>query len=313
MTICKYISTFKHSLEELDLRECYWLKGASLSSALQKCRKLKSLNVVGCDVTKKTICSVLKLNEHIKTLEWSITLSDLYSTADAVPISLRDDCREFVAHFCRELVDVFAGLDSLTIRFPVHPGHLRSEIPFLVIINFGVPVICSGLHLKKFKLQWFENRRNFNCVEILIEGGGFQFPKSCLNGSEPLCSLKTMALGALAYQLEYGMLQTFLLPDNPYIQAPFWGDGFKKLEHQTSVGNMDLGALHLQDSACLSAILGVQSLRYLNLAGLNINCHLLQVIATTSPNLECLNLQDCVGCLEPVSITGSQDMKDFLE
>ena len=302
MTVGKYISTFEHSLEELDLGECYWLKGASLSSALQKCRKLKSLNVVGCDVSKKTICSVLKRNEHIKTLEWSITLSDLYSTADAVPISLRDDYREFIAHFCGQLVDAFTGLDCLTIRFPVHPGHLRNEIPFLVIVNFGVPIICSGLSLKKFKLQWFENGRNaFNCVEILIEGSGFQFPKCCLNGSEPLCSLKKMALSALAYQLECGMLQTFLLPDNPYIRSPFWGDGFKKLECKTSIGNMDLGALYLQDSACLSAILSVQSLRYLNLAGLNINGHLLQVIATTSPNLECLNLQDCVGCFEPVS------------
>ena len=312
MTICKYISTFKHSLEELDLQECYWLKGAPLSCALQKCRKLKSLNVMGCDVTKKTICSVLKLNEHIRTLEWSIKLSDVHCTA--VPSSSVEACKEFLTHFCHGLADAFAGLDCLTIRFPVPPVHFGTSVPFTIIINSGVPFICSGLCLKKFQLQWFEFPKNaFHCVEIVIEGSGFQFPKSdvssWLNGTESICSLKYMTFSALVCQLDCGVLQTFLLPDNLYIRSPLQGDSFKKLESKTSVVNMDLGALRLQDSACLSAILSVQSLRYLNITGLNVDGHLLQVIATTSPNLEFLNLQDCIACLEPVSI--SQDVKGF--
>ena len=65
--ICKYISKYKHSLQKLNLQECYWLKGSALSTALQKCRKLKSLNVLGCSVSKKTLCSVLKLNSNLTT------------------------------------------------------------------------------------------------------------------------------------------------------------------------------------------------------------------------------------------------------
>ncbi|KAJ7390315.1 F-box and leucine-rich repeat protein 18 [Desmophyllum pertusum] len=107
--ICKYINKFKHSLQELNLQECYWIEGRALSSALQKCRTLTSLNVLGCSVTKKNLCSVLKQNGNIRSLAWSIQASDLrLITSPSHPTPL---FREFLVSFCSELAIVFTGLD----------------------------------------------------------------------------------------------------------------------------------------------------------------------------------------------------------
>ena len=297
------------------MRECYWLKGGPLSSALQKCRKLIYLNVMGCDVTKKTICSVLKLNSNLRTLEWSINSCDLYLRAP--PVS-REDFKELLISFCSGLAEAFSGLECLAIRFPLLLAQFKIYVP--VIINLGVPVICSELCLKKFTLQWLEVAENaFQCVEFVMEGSGFQFQKSdfslYLNTREPLCSLPLnnlyqVLLNAVASELDRDTLQTVLLPYTLFIQTPEWGNHFKIMEVETSIVNLDLGALSLRDSDCLTAILSLQSLRYLNLSGMNISGHLLQLIATSSPNLEILNLQGCSGCLEPVSI--SQRGKHYL-
>jgi len=260
---------------------------------------------MGCDVTKKTICSVLKLNSNLRTLEWSINSCDLYLRAP--PVS-REDFKELLISFCSGLAEAFSGLECLAIRFPLLLAQFKIYVP--VIINLGVPVICSELCLKKFTLQWLEVAENaFQCVEFVIEGSGFQFQKSdfslYLNTREPLCSLPLnnlyqVLLNAVASELVRDTLQTVLLPYTLFIQTPEWGNHFKIMEVETSIVSLDLGALSLWDSDCLTAILSLQSLRYLNLSGMNISGHLLQLIATSSPNLEILNLQGCSGCLEPI-------------
>ena len=120
LVICSYISKFKHCLEEVNLLECYWLKGALLSNALQKCRKLTSLNVLGCDITKRTICSVLKLN-NLKRLDWSVSCFDL-NFNDIVGSNRNDLLKKVLTSFCSELSGAFSGLDSLTVRFPLFHG-----------------------------------------------------------------------------------------------------------------------------------------------------------------------------------------------
>ena len=307
--ICKYISKYKHSLQELNLQECYWLKGGALSSALQKCRKLKSLNVLGCSVSKKSLCSVLKLNSNLTTLAWSITASDLYLPPS--PIS-RETFRDIMASFCRGLATGFAGLDQVMIRFPLLVDNLKFFVPFL--LNLGMPLICHELSLKRFALQWFDvTERAVQCVEIVIEGSGLQFQKgkkltdSFTNHQHSrdhyLTGLQAMSLRAAGRELEHGTLRTFVLPHFDYfVQSDDCKEHLERLGAKSSIVNMDLGALGKQDPDCLTTILGAQSLRYLNLTGMNIVGHMLQVIATSSPNLKILNLQDCRNCLTPVSL-----------
>lgn len=310
-TICKYISKYKHSLQVLNLQECYWLKGGALSSALQKCRKLTSLNVLGCSVSKKTLCSVLKLNSNLTTLAWSITASDLY--LPPTPIS-RETFRDIMVSFCRGLATGFAGLDQLMIRFPVLVDKLKFFVPF--VLNLGMPLICRELSLKRFALQWFDvTERAIQCVEIVIEGSGLQFQKGeqvtvSLSNTTPqynhdhhLTGLQAMSLRAAGPELERGTLHTFVLPHFDYfVQSDNCNEHIEKLATKSSIVNMDLGALGKQDPDRLTAILSAQSLRYLNLTGMDIIGHMLQVIATSSPNLKILNLQDCRNCLTPVSL-----------
>ena len=147
-TICKYISKYKHSLQELYLQECYWLKSGALSSALQKCRKLTSLNVLGCSVSKKTLCSVLKRNSNLTTLAWSIVASDLYLPPSPIP---RELFRDIMLSFCGGLATGFTSLDRLMIRFPLLVENLKLFVPF--VLNLGMPLICRELSLKRFALQ----------------------------------------------------------------------------------------------------------------------------------------------------------------
>ena len=313
-TICKYISKYKHSLQELNLQECYWLKGGALSSALQKCRKLTSLNVLGCSVTKKTLCSVLKLNSNLTALVWSITVSDLFLPPS--PIS-REIFRDIMVSFCRGLATGFTGLDRLTIRFPMLVDNLKFFVPF--VLNLGMPLICRELSLKQFALQWFDvTERAVQCVDIVIEGSDLQFQQrkqltvSSSNNmpqyshdqhSSDLTGLQAMSLRAAGPELERGTLRTFVLPHFDYfVQSDNCNDHIERLATKSSIVHMDLGALGKQDPDRLATILGAHSLRYLNLTGMNIVGNMLQVIATSSPNLKILNLQDCRNCLTPVSL-----------
>ena len=311
VTICKYISKYKHSLQELNLQECYWLKAGVLSSALQKCRKLTSLNVLGCSVTKKTLCSVLKLNSNLTTLAWSITAGDLHLPPS--PIS-RESFRDIMVSFCRGLATGFTNLDRLMIRFPVLVDNLKFFVPF--VLNLGMPLICRELCLKRFALQWFDvTDRAIQCVEIVIEGSDLQFqqrkqPTVSPSNNFPQDSqdhhftrLQAMSLRAAGPELERGTLHTFVLPHFDYfVQSDDCNEHIKSLATKSSIVNMDLGALGKQDPDRLTTILSAQSLKYLNLTGMNIVGHMLQVIATSSPNLEILNLQDCRNCLTPVSL-----------
>lgn len=303
--ICQYISKFKHSLQELNLQECYWLKGVDLSSALQKCRKLTSLNALGCNVTKKTLCSVLKQNNNLKTLAWSVSSKDLYSPPH--PVST-ETLRDLLQSFCNGLSTAFQGLDHLTIRFPVLFGNFKILMP--LILNLGMPVICSKLCLKKFALQWLDvTEKVIQCVEIVIEGSGSQFPQKevsiFFSNDTPIChqlltSLQTRAAGS---ELERGTLRTFVLPFTVLLLSDSYHEHIKGLATTSSIVNLDLGVLSLEEPDSLMSILSTQqSLRYLNLTGIMINGHVLQVIAASSPNLEFLNLQDCRDCLTPVSL-----------
>lgn len=307
-TICNYISKYKHSLQELNLQECYWLKGGALSSALQKCRKLTSLNVLGCSVTKKTLCSVLKLNNNLTTLAWSISASDLY--LPPAPIS-RETFRDILVSFCRGLATALTGLDQLTIQFPVLVHRLKIFVPF--VLNLGMPIICSALSLKRFVVEWFDvTDRAVQCVEIVIEGSGLQFQQReqltvSLSNDLPQCrhhltGLQAMSLRAAGPELERGTLHTFVLPHYNFVQSDNCNEQIKRLATKSSIVNMDLGALGSQDPDCLITILSANSLRYLNLTGMNITGHMLQAIATSSPNLKFLNLQDCRECVTPVSL-----------
>ena len=306
--ICQYINKFKHSLQELNLQECYWLKGVDLSSALQKCRKLTCLNVLGCNVTKKTLCSVLKQNSNLKTLAWSVSSKDLYLPPRLV---LRETFNELLQSFGNGLSTAFQGLDNLTIRFPVLLGECKVRAPLIPI--FGMPVICSKLCLKKFALQWLDVREKaVQCVEIVIEGSGWQFPQKDVSiyfsNDTPICrqlltSLQTMSLRAAGSELERGTLRTFVLPFNVYLLFDNYHEHIKRLATASSIVNLDLGVLSFEIPDSLMSILSAQqSLRYLNLTGIMINGHVLQVIANSSPNLESLNLQDCRDCLTPVSL-----------
>ena len=310
-TICKYISKYKHSVRELNLQECYWLKSGALSSALQKCRNLTSLNVLGCSISKKILCSVLKLNNNLTTLAWSITASDLYLPPSPI---LRETFRDIMVSFCRGLATGFSGLNRLMIRFPVLVDKLKFFVPF--ILNLGMPLICRELNLKRFALQWFDvTERAIQCVEIVLEGSSLQFQKGKqetvpLSNTIPeysddhhLTGLQAMSLRAAGPELERGTLHTLVLPHFEYfVQSDNCNEHIEKLATKSSIVNMDLGALGKQDPDRLTTILGAQALRYLNLTGMNIIGHMLQVIATSSPNLKILNLQDCRNCLTPVSL-----------
>ena len=308
LVICSYISKFKHSLEEVNLLECYWLKGTLLSNALQKCRKLTSLNVLGCDITKKTICSVLKLN-NLKRLEWSVSCYDL-NFNDIVGSNRNDLLKKVLISFCSELSGAFSGLDSLTVRFPLFHG--TSKFSFRWIIKFGVPLICSELGLKKFTVEWVDEVGKFiHFLKISIEGSRFQFQKndlakisdpSILDGFNglPLLDLHEMTCNAIKTLLGNEALSTFLLP---YDHSDQKYTSFEKLETKPCLVNLDVPLQFLDATSSKSPHFSEHALRYLNLARIrSIDGHLLQVIASSSPNLEILNLQDCTGCLEPVSI-----------
>lgn len=292
-------------MEDLNLQDCYWVKGGPLSIALQRCRKLKSLNVIGCEVSKKTICSILKLNENLKILEWSFNCDDLQTVASSLPGNQRN---KLLMTFCSELNQAFKKLECLTITFLTwrNPPFQNTDNSIMVtLINFGMAIICSELCLKKFKLQWIEIKESpCYCVEIAVEGNGVLYQKSDSSYSPdgslqdecpPLSfKLKEMLLTALTSQLNCGKVHSFIFP-YWVTKGPIhrYFSHVKKMENVTSVTNINLGAFDVVGSAIVPAILSKQTLRYLNLAGLKFDGHLLQVVATSSPNLEVLNLHNC--------------------
>ena len=269
---------------------------------------------MGCDISKKTICSVLKLNSNLKSLEWSVNRCDF-----SHPFASREfteEIKKVLFSFCNGLVGALSGLDCLTICFP--PVLPEFRLTADVIKNFGVPYICSELCLKKLSLQWLHVAgKSVCCFEIAIKGSRFQLHKSDfaklnhLNALEPphnlpLTDINGMAVNTMLSAIEHhdGTMHTFLMPHNSFNEIC---SSLEKLKTKTCLVNLDVGFNFMDISANLtSAALCLHSLRYLNLKGTNINGHLLQVIATSSSNLEILNLQDCSGCLVPVSITCSQ-------
>lgn len=289
-------------MEELNLQDCYWVKGGPLSIALQRCHKLKSLNVIGCEVSKKAICSILKSNENLKILEWSLNCDDLPTAILSHPRDQRN-----IVTFCTDLNQAFKKLECLTITFLKWTSQLFQNTANMMatLINFGMVIICSELCLKKFKLQWVDIKESpCYCFEIAMEGNGVLYQNSDFSLSSggslqyeywPVSfKLKEMLLTALTSQLNCGKVHSFLFPHwvtrgsvDEYISHA------KKMENVTSVTNINLGALHKVGSAIVLAILSKQPLRYLNLTGLKFDGHLLQVVATSSPNLEVLNLHNC--------------------
>ncbi|XP_068733228.1 F-box/LRR-repeat protein 18-like isoform X1 [Montipora capricornis] len=297
LAVCKYISKFKHSLEDLNLQDCYWLKTGPLSSALQTCRKLRSLNVMGCEVSKKTICSVFKNNKNVSTLEWSLNYDDMYTSTTSLS---RNQELKLLTSFCGELNQAFKGLDRLTIAICLTRKNAQ------LMNNSAVPIICRGLCLRKFTLQWTEIRGGpCSCFELAIEGSRSLFEnQSCSGEHLPERSvvfsskLKEIFLVALASQRDCGKLHSFLFPYWATMEPPSLYINHLQILEDVSLTNIDLGDLRVCDSTLLSAILSKQTLHYLNLCGLKIDGHLLQVVATSSPNLKVLNLHNCVGCFE---------------
>ncbi|XP_068685829.1 F-box/LRR-repeat protein 18-like isoform X2 [Montipora foliosa] len=297
LAVCKYISKFKHSLEDLNLQDCYWLKTGPLSSALQTCQKLRSLNVMGCEVSKKTICSVFKNNKNVTTLEWSLNYDDMYTSTTSLS---RNQELKLLTSFCGELNQAFKGLDRLTIVICLTQKNAQ------LINNSAVPIICRGLCLRKFTLQWTEIRGGpCSCFELAIEGSRSLFEnQSCSGEHLPERSvvfsskLKEMFLVALASQRDCGKLHSFLFPYWATMEPPSLYINHLQILEDVSLTNIDLGDLRVCDSTLLSAILSKQTLHYLNLCGLKIDGHLLQVVATSSPNLKVFNLHNCVGCFE---------------
>lgn len=243
---------------------------------------------MGCNVTKKTICSVLKLNESITSLEWSVNSRDLPIPK---PCMTREVAWELKLGYCNGLSDAFAGLDCLTICFPMFL--LRFKAFFHFLINVGVPLICSELCLKKLKLQWFDVGENVvHCFEVVIkgsiEGSSFQFKKSFspkLNVGEPIPIHQCLKFFEMLSQPDCVTLHSsvFLHPHNP----------------KGSLVDMDPG-ISYNDLTDMPSI--IASLQYLNFSGRDTNGHVLQLIATLAPHLQFVNLQDCCGCLKPVSI-----------
>lgn len=301
--ICNYISKFKHSLQELNLQECYWIKGALLSSTLQKCRKLTSLNLLGCSVTKKTLCSLLKLNANLKTLAWSMNEKDLPIGSHLEGYTL-GVFHGLLLSFCSGLSEAFKGLDSLTIRLP-------NIYVTALIVNQGIPIICSELHLKAFTLQWIDVSGSYrsHCPKLSIEGSEIQFCRRETEIDFAGLSVIGEARKSINHGLESGTFHTFIVPSsfqfldrNRDICEKF----MKTVGNRSSIVNLKLGALALNeyDVDCLMTVLSMQwqALVYLNLSGFVISGHFLQIIATSSPNLEILNLQNCSDCFTPVSL-----------
>ena len=69
--ICKYIKTFKSSIESLNLEDCYWIEASHLKEALLTCKNLRCLNIFGCDVSGKTVLKLLKCNVDLTEIRWS--------------------------------------------------------------------------------------------------------------------------------------------------------------------------------------------------------------------------------------------------
>ncbi|PFX18549.1 F-box/LRR-repeat protein 18-like [Stylophora pistillata] len=296
--ICNYIGKFKHSIQELNLRDCYWIKGAILSRTLQNCRKLTFLNVLGCSVTKKTLCSLLKLNANLKTLAWSMSKRDLphsdTCTSDRV-------FKGILLSFCSGLSEAFKGLDSLTIRLPCF-------YDTCFIVDQGIPIICSELHLKSFTLQWIDTsgRLSSSCPKLAIEGSEIQFQRREKGIIYDGYSIIGEARESIIHELESGTLRTFIVPTSHpltnYRNHDICENFVKTVGNRSSIVNLKLGVLDLKDVDCLTAILSFQwqTLVYLNLSNLVITGHFLQAIATSSPNLEILNVQNCSGCFTPI-------------
>ena len=180
-----------------------------------------------------------------------------------------------------------------------------------LIVNQGIPIICSELHLKAFTLQWIDVSGSYrsHCPKLSIEGSEIQFCRRETEIDFAGLSVIGEARKSINHGLESGTFHTFIvsssfqfLDRNRDICEKF----MKTVGNRSSIVNLKLGALALNeyDVDCLMTVLSMQwqALVYLNLSGFVISGHFLQVIATSSPNLEILNLQNCSDCFTPVSL-----------
>ena len=106
--ICKYIKTFKSSIESLNLEDCYWIKASHLKEALLTCKNLRCLNIFGCDVSGNTLLKLLKCNVDLTEIRWSFR----HSTKE----QMRVDTLEFEKH-AQHLKSLHLRVNSYSIKW----------------------------------------------------------------------------------------------------------------------------------------------------------------------------------------------------
>ena len=286
------------------MQECYWIKATPLAIALQRCTKLKSLNVIGCNVSKKALCSLMQENGSLTMLGCSISPNEFHWPLQDLTTELFE---KMLMPFCNNLQQSFSALESLTVRLPaLKTSEGRHDLFARFMLNRGISIICSRSCLKAFCLDWLvASSCGVQCVESGFGCQGFRLAGGTGNVTFDTkhLNLQNVLLKAATQELEHGHLHTLLMPYNPFVQPAELFTLIERLKVESCVENLDLGVLCFQvKSECLTSILNAHCLKYLNLSGMPIDGHTLQVIATSSPNLQVLNLQDCHGCLSPVCI-----------
>lgn len=149
--VTRYITRFKKSLVSLDLQNCYWLKPASLVTAICRCQDLIHLRLIGCNISSDSLSEILSANKNLKSLSWSLPskicekMSGYFMLTKT--ISARDELKIFKKFSSSALNSV-----ELQLQLPENKFSRSLCVPDFVLVI--AQHIISSMHISEVKISF---------------------------------------------------------------------------------------------------------------------------------------------------------------
>ncbi|MCF7800176.1 hypothetical protein K9L05_01375 [Candidatus Babeliales bacterium] len=188
-----------HNLENLNLENCTNVTEQSLNSISQLViKKLKTLNIIGCNVTNDFLVDFLKNCKNIERL----SIGGM-SLNDSVIRTIADYCKKLIELNIKQLTDFY---NYVSVQPTNPPQFISTEALNYLLSNINrTSIINSGSKLQKLCIS---NCRNLDdsCIEVISERCKNSLKFLDLSFSDLLTNLSLQYLGKLK-KLEFLILE----------------------------------------------------------------------------------------------------------
>ena len=290
-TLLHRLSCQHHAqLISIKFLDCFWIPSNQMVAALQKCKQLKELIIVGSKISLAGLCKIFSNNKNIKRLGWSIpntTLSTEFIKKDRY------------TQLYLDIQNIFKNLDGIILRF----DSLTSFENFLPIFDtYDIKVSEFGLeYLSDRSASYFASGNLYKmyikchdkfqiCLKDAIDANRFLH----FNILATDFVIQTVTKAAQRHNIEI-----LLAPGNTnslcwkYITSVIDILSYKKID-------LTSATLSKEQMTWLSKLTKLTHLNLSNVVAFKTN--LMRVIATNCKNLRCLNLSHSSDWIDKVSV-----------